>query len=89
LGDATGDALRLPLKKVFGHGKNNNKASSCGRHHRSLLSDAIGVHITHSWHVILEPVPASGHARRNEIQRRRALLPLDLPDDPVYAKDSC
>ena len=51
------------------------------------------VHLPNNWHlsadrVPIPPVPASGRARRDEIERRRRLLPDDLYDDERYAPDS-
>ncbi|KAE8819071.1 ADP-ribosylation factor-related protein 1 [Hordeum vulgare] len=50
------------------------------------------VHLPNTWHlsadrVPIPPVPMSGHARREEIDRRRRLLPGDLYYDPRYAAD--
>jgi hypothetical protein len=52
-----------------------------------------GVHLPSGWHlnamrVPVPPVPRRGWARRDEIQRRRAILPLDLREDPAFAMDS-
>ncbi|KAE8806565.1 ADP-ribosylation factor-related protein 1 [Hordeum vulgare] len=46
-----------------------------------------------TWHlsadrVPIPPVPTSGRARRQEIERRRRLLPDDLYYDPRYVADS-
>ncbi|KAE8776517.1 ADP-ribosylation factor-related protein 1 [Hordeum vulgare] len=51
------------------------------------------VHLPNAWHLSADrvpilPVPTSGHARRNEIERRRRLLPDDLYYDDRYAADS-
>ncbi|KAE8780243.1 ADP-ribosylation factor-related protein 1 [Hordeum vulgare] len=51
------------------------------------------VHLPNAWHlsadrVPISPVPTSGHARRDEIECRRRLLPDDLYYDPRYAADS-
>ncbi|XBI12787.1 hypothetical protein VPH35_139605 [Triticum aestivum] len=51
------------------------------------------VHLPNGWHlsadrVPIPPVPASGRARRDEIERRRRLLPDDLYYDDGYAPDS-
>ncbi|KAI4969089.1 hypothetical protein ZWY2020_000003 [Hordeum vulgare] len=51
------------------------------------------VHLPNAWHlsadrVPIPPVPTSGRARREEIERRRRLLPDDLYYDPRYAADS-
>ncbi|KAE8811033.1 ADP-ribosylation factor-related protein 1 [Hordeum vulgare] len=54
------------------------------------LSD---VHLPNAWHlsadrVPIPPVPTSGRARREEIERRHRLLPEDLYYDPRYAADN-
>jgi hypothetical protein len=46
------------------------------------------VHLPHGWHlspdqVPVPPIPATGHARLAEIQRRHAQLPADLREDPA------
>uniref|UniRef100_A0A8I7B1J7 Uncharacterized protein n=1 Tax=Hordeum vulgare subsp. vulgare TaxID=112509 RepID=A0A8I7B1J7_HORVV len=51
------------------------------------------VHLPNAWHlsvdlVVIPPVPTSGRARCEEIERRRRLLPDDLYYDPRYAADS-
>ncbi|KAE8777086.1 ADP-ribosylation factor-related protein 1 [Hordeum vulgare] len=51
------------------------------------------VHLPNNWHlsadrVPIPPVPTSGRARRDEIERRRRLLPDDLYYDDRYAPDS-
>ncbi|KAE8810364.1 ADP-ribosylation factor-related protein 1 [Hordeum vulgare] len=51
------------------------------------------VHLPNAWllsadRVPIPPVPTSGHARREEIDRRRRLLPDDLYYDPRYVADS-
>ncbi|XP_073365823.1 uncharacterized protein [Aegilops tauschii subsp. strangulata] len=51
------------------------------------------VHLPNNWHLSVDrvpipPVPASGRARRDEIARRRRLLPDDLYYDDRYAPDS-
>ncbi|XBJ25777.1 hypothetical protein VPH35_003350 [Triticum aestivum] len=51
------------------------------------------VHLPNGWHlsadrVPIPPVPASGRARRDEIERRRLLLPDDLFYDDRYGPDS-
>ncbi|KAE8772640.1 ADP-ribosylation factor-related protein 1 [Hordeum vulgare] len=51
------------------------------------------VHLPNAWHlsaarVPIPSVPTSGRARREEIDRRRRLLPDDLYYDPRYAADS-
>ncbi|KAE8815512.1 ADP-ribosylation factor-related protein 1 [Hordeum vulgare] len=51
------------------------------------------VHLPNVWHlstdrVPVPPMPTSGHERREEIDRRRRLLPDDLYYDPRYAADS-
>uniref|UniRef100_A0A8I6W6E6 Uncharacterized protein n=1 Tax=Hordeum vulgare subsp. vulgare TaxID=112509 RepID=A0A8I6W6E6_HORVV len=51
------------------------------------------VHLPNAWHlsddrVPILPVPTSGRARRDEIERRRRLLPDDLYYDDRYAADS-
>ncbi|KAI4976432.1 hypothetical protein ZWY2020_050039 [Hordeum vulgare] len=51
------------------------------------------VHLPNAWHlsadrVPIPPVPTSSRARREEIDRRRHLLPDDLYYDPRYAADS-
>ena len=51
------------------------------------------VHLPNGWHlstdrVPIPPVSASGRARREEIERRRRLLPDDLYYDNRYAPDS-
>ncbi|KAE8809690.1 ADP-ribosylation factor-related protein 1 [Hordeum vulgare] len=48
------------------------------------------VHLPNAWHlsadrVPIPPVPTSGHARCEEIDRHRRLLPDDLYYDPMYA----
>ena len=50
-------------------------------------------HLPNGWHlsadrVPIPPVPATGRARRDEINRRRRLLPDDLYYDHRYAPDS-
>ncbi|KAE8813088.1 ADP-ribosylation factor-related protein 1 [Hordeum vulgare] len=50
------------------------------------------VHLPNAWHlsadrVPVPPVPTSGRARRDEIERRRRLLPDDLYYDDMYAAD--
>ncbi|KAE8786457.1 ADP-ribosylation factor-related protein 1 [Hordeum vulgare] len=50
------------------------------------------VHLPNNWHlsadhVSIPPVPVSGHAHREEINRRRCRLPDDLYYDPKYAQD--
>ncbi|XP_073360857.1 uncharacterized protein [Aegilops tauschii subsp. strangulata] len=51
------------------------------------------VHLPNGWHlsadrVPIPPVPASGRMRRDEIERRRRLLPDNLFYDDRYAPDS-
>ncbi|KAE8786757.1 ADP-ribosylation factor-related protein 1 [Hordeum vulgare] len=51
------------------------------------------VHLPNAWHlsadrVPIPPVPTSGRARREEIKRRRRLLPDDLYYNPRYAADN-
>ena len=51
------------------------------------------VHLPNNWHmsadqVPIPPVPTSVRARREEIERRRRLLPDDLYYDPRYVVDS-
>ncbi|KAE8785891.1 ADP-ribosylation factor-related protein 1 [Hordeum vulgare] len=51
------------------------------------------VHLPNAWHlsadhVPIPPVPTSGRARREEIERRRCLLPDDIYYDPRHAADS-
>ncbi|KAE8804569.1 ADP-ribosylation factor-related protein 1 [Hordeum vulgare] len=51
------------------------------------------VHLPNNWHlsadrVPIPPVPTSGRARRDEIERRRRLLPDDLYYDDRYAAES-
>ncbi|KAE8799973.1 DNA repair protein rhp54 [Hordeum vulgare] len=51
------------------------------------------VHLPNVWHlsadrVPIPPVPTSGRARRDEIERRRRLLPDDLYYDDKYVADS-
>ncbi|XP_073362173.1 uncharacterized protein [Aegilops tauschii subsp. strangulata] len=51
------------------------------------------VHLPNNWHlsvgrVPIPPVPTSGHAHREEIERRRRLMPDDLYYDPRYGVDS-
>ena len=51
-------------------------------------------HLPNGWHlsadrVPIPLVPASGRARRQEIERRRRLLPDDLFYDDRYAPDFC
>ncbi|XP_073360431.1 uncharacterized protein [Aegilops tauschii subsp. strangulata] len=51
------------------------------------------VHLPNNWHlsadrVPIPSVPMSGRARRDEIERRRRLLPDDLYYDDRYAPDS-
>ncbi|XP_073353531.1 uncharacterized protein [Aegilops tauschii subsp. strangulata] len=51
------------------------------------------VHLPNNWHlsadrVPIPPVPASGRARHEEIERCRRLLPDDLYYDDRYAPDS-
>ncbi|KAE8800658.1 ADP-ribosylation factor-related protein 1 [Hordeum vulgare] len=51
------------------------------------------VHLPNAWHLFADrvpipPVPTSGRARREEIERRRRLLPDDLYYDERYAADS-
>ncbi|KAE8798402.1 ADP-ribosylation factor-related protein 1 [Hordeum vulgare] len=51
------------------------------------------VHLPNAWHLFADRVPiplvpTSGRARREEIERRRRLLPNDLYYDPRYAADS-
>ncbi|XBH62438.1 hypothetical protein VPH35_116670 [Triticum aestivum] len=51
------------------------------------------IHLPNNWHlsadrVPIPPVPVSGRARREEIERRRRLLPDDLYYDDRYAPDS-
>ncbi|KAI4976269.1 hypothetical protein ZWY2020_049876 [Hordeum vulgare] len=51
------------------------------------------VHLPNAWHlsadrVPIPPVSTSGRARRDEIERRRRLLPDDLYYDATYATDS-
>jgi hypothetical protein len=38
--------------------------------------------------VPVPPVPRRGRERRDEIQRRQAILPPDLRDDPAFDMDS-
>ncbi|KAE8795245.1 ADP-ribosylation factor-related protein 1 [Hordeum vulgare] len=50
------------------------------------------VHLPNAWHLFADrvpilSVPTSGRARREEIERRRRLLPDDLYYDPRYAAD--
>ncbi|XBH87035.1 hypothetical protein VPH35_074585 [Triticum aestivum] len=50
-------------------------------------------HLPNNWHlsadrVPIPPVPVTGRVRRQEIERRRRLLPDDLYYDPRYAPDS-
>ena len=52
-----------------------------------------GVHLPNGWHlsadrVPIPPVPATGRARRDEINRHRRLIPDDLYYDHRYAPDS-
>ncbi|KAE8792711.1 ADP-ribosylation factor-related protein 1 [Hordeum vulgare] len=51
------------------------------------------VHLPNNWHLSVDrvpipPVPTSGRERRDEIERRRRLLPDDLYYDNWYAADS-
>ncbi|KAE8800742.1 ADP-ribosylation factor-related protein 1 [Hordeum vulgare] len=51
------------------------------------------VHLPNTWHlstdrVPIAPMPTSGRARRDEIERRRRLFPDDLYYDERYAADS-
>jgi hypothetical protein len=51
------------------------------------------VHLPGGWHlntrrVPVPPVPRRGQERRAEIRRRRAILPLDLREDPALDIDS-
>ena len=51
------------------------------------------VHLPNNWHLFTDrvpipPVPTSGRARDEEIERRRRLLPDDLFYGPRYAPDS-
>ncbi|XP_073353588.1 uncharacterized protein [Aegilops tauschii subsp. strangulata] len=51
------------------------------------------VHLPNNWllsadRVPIPPMPMSGHARRDEIERRRRLLPDDLYYDDRYTPDS-
>ena len=50
-------------------------------------------HLPNGWHlsadrVPIPPVPATGRARRYELNRRRLLLPDDMYYDHMYASDS-
>ncbi|XP_073367745.1 uncharacterized protein [Aegilops tauschii subsp. strangulata] len=52
------------------------------------------VHLPNNWHlsvdrVPIQPVLTSGRARREEIERRRRLLPDDLYYDDRYAPTPC
>jgi hypothetical protein len=51
------------------------------------------VNLPHGWHLSLDqvpvpPVPASGRARRAEIQWRCAHLPPNIINDPTYVEGS-
>jgi hypothetical protein len=51
------------------------------------------IHLPGSWHLdakrVPEPlVPRHGQERRDEIRRRRAILPPDLREDPAFTMDS-